>query len=155
MRECTRRGKDTKGYEKRLERVTGKKWRGKVTNRPEKSKGCMVGGSILFTSHNCADVRRSEVIKYGVMDKISLSWMRERINIVSTYKPYPNKAKGSLLSAVAEDGDCFDDRYWEALITTAGIGNVVIGGDFNLKGLDIDKKINGTGVAREHYTDGG
>ena len=28
-----------KGYEKRLERVTGKKWRGKVTNRPEKFKG--------------------------------------------------------------------------------------------------------------------
>ena len=60
-----------KGYEKRLERVTGKKWRGKVTNRPEKAKGCMIGGSILFKSHNCADVRRIEVIKYGVMDKIS------------------------------------------------------------------------------------
>ena len=48
-----------KGYEKRLERVTGKKWKGKVINRPEKTKGCIIEGSILFTSHNCADVRRS------------------------------------------------------------------------------------------------
>ncbi len=92
-----------KGYEKRLEKITGKKWKGKVVNRPEKTKGCVVGGSILFTSHNCADVRRSEVIKYGVMDKVSLSWMKERINIISAYKPYPNKAKGSLLSALKDE----------------------------------------------------
>jgi hypothetical protein len=71
----------------------------------------MIGGSLLFISHNCADVRRSGVINYGVMDKISLSWMRERINIISTYKPYPNKAKGSLLSAVTGGDDCFDDKY--------------------------------------------
>ena len=89
-----------KGYENRLEKTTGKKWECKVVNRPEKSKGCNIGGSLLFTSHNCADVRRKEMIKHGVMDKISLSWMKERINIVSTYRPYPNKAKGSLLSAL-------------------------------------------------------
>jgi hypothetical protein len=129
-----------KGYEKRLERVTEKKWKGKVINRPEKTKGCLIGGSILFTSHNCADVRRSGVIKYGIMDKINLSWMRERINIISTYKPYPHKAKGSLLSAVTEGGECFEDRYWESLITAAGNGNVVLGGDFNLKGMEVDKK---------------
>ena len=73
-----------KGYEKRLEKITGKMWKGKVTNRPEKAKSCNIGGSILFTSHNCADVRRSGVIKYGIIDKVSLSWMGERVNIVST-----------------------------------------------------------------------
>ena len=45
-----------KGYEKRLERVTGKKWKGKMVCRPEKSKGCNIGGSILYTSHNCSDM---------------------------------------------------------------------------------------------------
>ena len=140
-----------KGYEKRLERVTGKKWKGKFINRPDKSKGCTVGGSILFTSHNCADVRRSGIIKYGVVDKINLSWMRERINIVSTYRPYPNKAKGSLLSAFMEGSECFDDRYWEPLITATGNWNVILGGDFNLKGEEVDKKILDSGIAREHY----
>ena len=101
-----------KGYERRLERVTGKKWKGKVVCRPEKSKGCNIGGSILYTSHNCSDVRNIEAMKYGVMNKISFLWMGERVNVVSTYKPYPNKAKGSLLSAVNESGDIasFDEE---------------------------------------------
>jgi hypothetical protein len=143
-----------KGYEKRFEKVTGEKWKGKVINRPERSKGCMIGGSILFTSHNCADVRRSSLIKYGVMDKISLSWMRERINIVSTYKPYPNKAKGSLLSAVTEGGECFEDRYWETLIGGAGNGKMIIGGDFNLKCYEIDERIGESGLIREQFHKG-
>ena len=88
------------------------------------------------------------------MDKINLSWMRERINIISTYKPYPNKAKGSLLSAVTEGGECFEDRYWESLITTAGNGNVVIGGDFNLKGMEVDKKLKDSDIIREQFTEG-
>ena len=128
---------------------------GKIINRPEKTKDCMIGGSLLFTSHNCVDVRRSSVINYGVMDKISLSWMRERINIISTYKPYPKTAKGSLLSAVAEGVSCFDDKYWEARLTTACNGEAVVGGDFNLKETDVDGKIDGTGITRSQHTDDG
>jgi hypothetical protein len=33
------RASHMKGYEKRLEKITGKKWKGKVVNRPEKVKG--------------------------------------------------------------------------------------------------------------------
>jgi hypothetical protein len=125
-----------KGYEGRLERVTGKKWKGKVVNRPEKIKGCNVGGSILFTSHNCADVMNSEAMKYCVMNKISFSWMGERVNVISTYKPYPNRAKGSLLSAVNECGDIksFEEEYWEKLKGASGLQNIIIGGDFNVGG---------------------
>ncbi len=70
----------------------------------------IVGGSLLYTSHNSADVRRGEIIKYCFMDNISLSWMKERIN--SLYRPYPNKAKGSLLSTVKEGTD-FEERFLE------------------------------------------
>jgi hypothetical protein len=144
-----------KGYERRLEKVTGKKWKGKVTNRPEKCKGCNIGGSILFTSHNCADVRRSGVMKYGVMDKVSLSWMGERINIISTYKPYPNKAKGSLLSAVNDGGDlaAFEMEYWNNLKECVGALDVVVGGDLNVKDVVVDEKIDGSGLVRIPFGD--
>jgi hypothetical protein len=144
-----------KGYEKRLEKFTGKKWKGKVINRPEKSKGCNIGGSILFTSHNCADVRRSGVMKYGAMDKVSLSWMGERVIIVSTYKPYPNKAKGSPLSAVNDCGDlsAFDLEYWSNLKECVGALDVVVGGDINVKGTIVDEKVDGSGLIRIPFGD--
>ena len=80
--------------------------------------------------------------------------MKERITIISRYKPYPNKAKGSLLSAVAEDSGCFDDKYWETLLTTAGNEEIVVGGDFNLKETDVDRRIEGSGITRTQHTDG-
>jgi hypothetical protein len=71
------------------------------------------------------------------MNKTSFSWMGERVNVFSTYKPYPNKAKGSLLSAVNEHGDIasFDEEYWRKLKETPGLYTVV-GGDFNVGGGD-------------------
>jgi hypothetical protein len=84
------------------------------------------------------------------MDKMSLSWMGERINIVSTYKPYPNKAKGSLLSAVNDCGDLatFEMEYWGNLKKCVGALNTVVGGDFNVKGELIDEKVGGSGLKR-------
>ena len=89
-------------------------------------------------------------MKYGVMDKISLSWMGERVNIVSTYKPYPNKAKGSLLSAVNNGGDltAFEEEYWSNLKECVGTLDVVVGGDLNVKGTTVDEKVDGSGLIR-------
>ena len=66
------REKHIKGYEKILDRVTGKKWRIKMTCRPGRRGGCFVGGSLLMTSHNCANVRRVGLIKFGVLDRTDL-----------------------------------------------------------------------------------
>jgi exonuclease III len=137
-----------KSYEKKLEKITGKKWKGKITHRPEKTKGCLIGGSILFTSHNCADVRRIGILKYGVMDKISLRWKKERIEIISTYKPYPNTAKGSLLTAVDDGEGDFEGRYWRLLKQISEDGPVVIGGDFNMNEEKMDEVLKRTHIKR-------
>jgi hypothetical protein len=82
------------------------------------------------------------------MDKVKSSWMGERVNIVSTYKPYPNKAKGSLLSAVNDCGDlsAFDVEYWSNLKECVGALSVVVGGDFNVNGVIVDEKVDGSGL---------
>jgi hypothetical protein len=46
-----------KTYEKMMDRITGKKWKGRSVNIPGYSRGCLVGGSILLTSYNCSNVR--------------------------------------------------------------------------------------------------
>jgi hypothetical protein len=94
-------------------------------------------------------------MKYGIMDKISLSWMGERVNIISTYKPYPNKAKGSLLSAVKGSGDltAFDEEYWRCLQESMGSSEVIVGGDVNADGVIVDGKISGSGLTRIPFED--
>ena len=62
-------------YEKMMDRITGKKWKGRTVNRPGYTRGCLIGGSILLTSHNCSNVRRKSLIDYGVMDRTDLIWM--------------------------------------------------------------------------------
>ena len=78
--------------------------------------------------------------------------MKERINIISTYKPYSNKAKGSLLSAFKDED--FEEGYWKGLLSATGEGAVVIGGDFNLRGGDLYLKIADSGLVRGYYEEG-
>ena len=75
-----------------------------------------------------------------------MSWMKERITIISTYKPYPNKAKGSLLSALKDEE--FEGKYWKELLSAAGEGAVIVGGDFNIGGEALDAKTAGSGLVR-------
>ena len=151
---CILRGLHLKSYEKKLEKITGKKWKGKITYRPEKTKGCLIGGSILFTSHNCADVRRVGILKYGVMDKIILRWKKKKMEIISTYKPYPSNAKGSLLTAVNDVEGDFEDRYWRLLKQSTNKGSVVIGGDFNMNEEKMDEVLKRTHIKRVCFEEG-
>jgi hypothetical protein len=81
--------------------------------------------------------------------------MGERVEIVSTYKPYPNKAKGSLLSAVNDCGDpaAFDADYWSRLHDSIGILGVVVGGDLNAEEGIVDEKISGLDLTRIPFGD--
>ena len=115
-------------YEKILDNETGKKWRSKVINRPGAKRGCYVGGSILFTSHNCANVRRVSVINFGIIDRIDLIWRRTKIGIVSTYRPCVNDAKGSLRTAASKGVEDFEENYWETLEMNTTGTNILVGG---------------------------
>ena len=122
-----------------------------MTCRPEKHKGCVVGGSLVFASHNCVNVRRHGIMKYGVIDRISMSWRRQRVIVVSTYRPYTNKAKGSLRSAIKEGDEDVEVRYWEAMRTAVDGDLVIVGGDFNMLGDELDDRIDGMGLVRALY----
>ena len=132
-----------KGYMNVMEKVTGKKWRGRMVCRPGKRLGCMVGGSLLLTSHNCVDVRRVGILNYGVADKIDMKWMNEQVTIIPTYRPCRNKAVGSLRSAMGNESDNFEERYWDSIGRCLSGQRIIWGGDFNLCRNDLIKKITG------------
>jgi hypothetical protein len=104
-----------KGYMNTMEKATGKKWKGKMVCRPGKRRGCMVGGSLLMTSHNCVDVRRVGILNYGVADKIDMRWRNEQITIIPTYRPCTNNAAGSLRTAMGNESGDFEERYWDSI----------------------------------------
>ena len=131
------------GYMSIMEKVTGKKWKGKMVCRPGRKKGCMVGGSLLLTSHNCVDVRRVGILNYGVADKIDMKWRNEQVTIIPTYRPCMNKAAGSLRSAMGNELDDFEDRYWYSIGRSLKGKRIVWGGDFNLNRNDLIGKTIG------------
>jgi exonuclease III len=144
-----------KGYEKILDRITGKKWRIKMTCRPGKRKGCFVGGSLLMTSHNCANVRRVGLVKYGVVDKAEMIWLGQKVTVISTYRPYENDAKGSLRSALKKEYEGnFEDKYWDSIRENTRKGRVVIGGDFNMTGIEMDNRLRNYGLVRSDIGEG-
>ena len=140
-----------KGYERILDKVTGKKWRMKMTCRPGNRKGCYVGGSLLMTSHNCANVRRVGLIKYGVQDKVEMIWRGQKITVIATYRPYDNEAKGSLKK---EYEGSFEDKYWSTLRENTRRGKTIIGGDFNMTGIEMDNKLKTYGSSRRSISEG-
>ena len=144
-------------YEKILNKETGKKWRSKLTYRPGFKRGCYMGGSILFTSHNCADVRRLGIIEYGIMDRIDLKWRKTKVGILSTYRPYENDAKGSLRTTASKGTEDFEEYYWDNLDRNTGGKNIIVGGDFNLTAEELEDRTNGMVLKRigtdpAHYT---
>jgi exonuclease III len=144
-----------KGYEKILDRITGKKWRIRMTCRPGKRKGCFVGGSLLMTSHNCANVRRVGLVKYGVVDKAEMIWLGQKVTVISTYGPYENDAKGSLRSALKKEYEGnFEDKYWDSIRENTRKGRVVIGGDFNMTGIEMDNRLRNYGLVRSDIGEG-
>ena len=74
-------------------------------------------------------------------------------NIISTYRPYPNDAKGSLRSAIKEGLEDFEFWYWEMIRTNSG-RSVVIGGEINLRSDKTDKNLEGTVIKRAGYEEG-
>ena len=85
-----------------------------------------------MTSHRCSDVRYTELMEYGVMNKTYMTWGGKKVEIISTYRPYPNKAKGSLREAMPKIGGEFEGRYWDVLRKNTEGKKLIIGGDFNL-----------------------
>ncbi len=81
------RKKGLKAYESILEKATGRSWKGKMTARLGKKRKCYVGGSLLMTSHRCSDVRHTELMEYGVMNKTDSTWGGKKVGIISTYRP--------------------------------------------------------------------
>jgi exonuclease III len=69
---------------------------------------------------------------YGVMNKIEITWGGEKLEIISTYRPYPNKAKGSLREAMSKVGGEFEERYWDIMRKSTEGKKLVVGGDINL-----------------------
>ena len=132
-----------KGYMNLMEKVTGKKWKGKMVCRPGRRRGCMVGGSLLMTSHNCVDVRRVGILNYGVADKIDMKWRNEQITIIPTYRPCMNKAAGSLRTAMGNESEDFEERYWDSIRRSLKGNRIVWGGDFNLNRNDLRGRITG------------
>ena len=88
------------------------------------------------------------------MDRTDLIWRTNKIGIVSTYRPYENKAKGSLRSALSKGTDDFEEDYWEALRGSVDAGAILIGGDFNLGSAEIDQKIEDMGIKRIELQEG-
>jgi exonuclease III len=71
-------------------------------------------------------------MEYGVMNKIEITWGGKKMEIISTYRPYPNKAKGSLREAMPKVGGEFEERYWDIIRKSTEGKKLVVGGDFNL-----------------------
>jgi hypothetical protein len=132
-----------KGYMNIMEKSTGKKWKGKMVCRPGRRSGCMVGGSLLMTSHNCVDVRRVGILNYGVADKIDMRWRNEQITIIPTYRPCTNNAAGSLRTAMGNESGDFEERYWDSIRRCLKGKRIVWGGDFNLNRNDLMERIIG------------
>ncbi len=132
-----------KGYMNVMMKVTGKRWRGKMVCRPGRRRGCMVGGSLLLTSHICVDVKRVGILNYGVVDKTDMKWMNEQVTIIPTYRPCRNKAVGSFWSAKGNESDNFEEIYWDSIGICLSGERIIWGGDLKLSKNDLMKKIIG------------
>ena len=122
-----------------LKKYTGKTWTGHLINRREDGR---IGGAIIFYTKRWTGVKIKERVKYGVCTEIKGKWNGVKHTIISIYRPCKSDKEGSLrVSLDYEMKGGLEEAIWSIIGENGNDGLKLIGGDFNMDGEKIDKKL--------------